>query len=478
MRPVVRASLALALASLCGCASYQPQPLSPAGGARSLESRSLDDPRLRQFIAASLSLTQEPAAPVLHWDWDLKTLSLAALYYHPDLDIARAKLAAARAAIATAGQVPNPSLGAGLTYNGSVATPSPWTIGGVINFVLETAGRRQYRTAQARELAEAAREDLASAGWQVRGRVRAELVNVWAAGERLALARRRFVLQDELAGLLERRFAAGAASSLDVGRERINRNQASLAVRDAERQSAEARARLATAIGVPVHALDGAPLALDAFAEPVQLDPQAATGEWRREALLRRADVQSLLAEYEAAQSALQLQVASQFPSFTLGPGLRYDQGAHKFDLNVAAELPLFNQNHGPIAEAAARRRLVAARFRALQAQIIGAIDAAAASYRAASASVAAADTLMAGAQSRERQMSRSFQAGAVGRPTLVAAQIELATLRLSRLDVLVQQRQALGALEDALQQPLFDPRQRPSVSERSPRPPSKDSSS
>jgi outer membrane protein TolC len=41
------------------------------------------------------------------------------------------------------------------------------------------------------------------------------------------------LLQDQLVQLLERRLAEGEASSLDVTRERINRNQASLALRDA-----------------------------------------------------------------------------------------------------------------------------------------------------------------------------------------------------------------------------------------------------
>ena len=463
----VRASFALALAFLSGCAAYEAQPLSPAESARALESRSLADPRVQKFIAAAGSDEAE-AAPVAKWD--LHALTLAAVYYHPDLDIARAKLATVRAGVTTAAQIPNPSLGVGLTYNASVATPSPWTIGPAITFLLETAGRREYRTAQARALTQAAREDLASAGWQVRGRVRAALIDLWAAGRRRDLARERLELQDRLAGLLERRFALGAASSLDVTRERVNRNQASLALHDAGRQSAEARARLAAAIGVPVRALDGVPLALAAIEHPARPDPQAAIGAWRREALVRRSDVQGLLAEYEAAQSALQLQMASRFPNLSLGPGFRYDQGAHKYDLNVAAELPVFHQNQGPIAEAAARRSEAAARFTALQAQIIAAIDAAAASYRAASDSVTAADALLQDAERRARELSRSFAAGQSDRPTLVGAELELATIRLSRLDVLVRERQALGALEDALQQPLFDSGTQAPVPERSPR--------
>ena len=319
-------------------------------------------------------------------------------------------------------------------------------------------------------MTEAAREDLATAGWQVRGRVRTELLNLWAAEQKLRLAKERLSLQDQLVGLLERRFAVGEASSLDVTRERINRNQASLALRDAERQSGEARARLATAIGVPVRALDDVKFALDAFDNPVLLDAEATAGELRRQALLNRTDVQGLLAEYAAAQSALQLQVASRFPNMILGPGYTYDQGGKKYNLDLSAELPVFNQNQGPIAEAKAGREKIAARFTALQAQIIGSLDAAAASYRAATQTLTTADALLTDGEQRERQISRSFEAGQVDRPTLVTAELELAAIRLSKLDALILQRRALGSLEDALQQPLFDPGRWPSVPEQNPR--------
>lgn len=219
-----------------------------------------------------------------------------------------------------------------------------------------------------------------------------------------------------------------------------------------------------------MRALDGVALSLDSFDRPAQPGHQAMAGQLRRMALLNRSDVQGLLQEYEAAQSALQLQVASQFPNVTLGPGYTYDQGDNKYSLDVSAELPIFNRNQGPIAEAQASRTEAVARFVALQARIIGAIDAATASYRAASDTLSTADALLNGAEGRERQIARSFRAGQIDRPTLVTAQLESAAARLSRLDAAVQQRQALGALEDALQQPLFEPGRWPYVPEQNPR--------
>jgi outer membrane protein, heavy metal efflux system len=456
-----------------GCARYHPAPVSPADNARALESRTLGDDRLQKFIALELG---RDARPDKVGSWDLPRLTLAAIYYHPDLDIAHAKLAAAAAGVITAGQRPNPTLGltavfAQAAVPGAIsAGAAPLQIGPVIDFIVETFGKREYRTAQARHLVEVARWDLATAGWQVRDRVRTALLNLWAAQQRLALTRRRLDLQEQLVGLLERRLAEGEASSLDVSRERINRVQITLAARDLERVETDARTQLAAAIAIPVKALDGVNVSLAAFDHPPPLGAEVGSAELRRQALTKRTDVRGSLQEYEAAQAALQLAVADQYPNVTLGPGYNYELGVDKYILDIGAELPVFHQNQGAIARAIAGRQQAAAALTALQAQIIGAVDQAAASYRNATRSLATGDALLADEERRERQIESSFRAGQVDRPTLVSAQLEVAATALSRFDAVVQQRLALGALEDALQQPLFDPGQFPSVPEENPR--------
>ncbi len=228
--------------------------------------------------------------------------------------------------------------------------------------------------------------------------------------------------------------------------------------------------QLATAIGIPAHALDGVDLSLGAFDHPQPLTEDIGTGERRRQALTGRTDVRATLAEYEAVQSALQLEVATQYPNVSLGPGYIYEFGTNRFSLSPTVDLPIFNQNQGQIAQAIANRQQAASKFTALQAQIIGAIDQAGAAYRGATQSLATADALLANEQRRQREVADSFRAGQVDRPTLVTAALELAAIRLSRLDPVMLQRQALGALEDALQQPLFDPGKWPYVLEESPR--------
>jgi outer membrane protein TolC len=456
---------------LTACATYKPAPISAAKNAEAIQARSLADPRLRTFISAARASDGRPdAAEGADHEWDLTTLTLAALYYHPNLDLARAQLAQARAGVTTARQVPNPSLSfEELSYRPGVSGSSAWTIAPVINFLIETFGKRGHRKKEAQALTEAARADLATVSWQVRGGVRDALMNLWTAQRTLVLVQQRLDIQEQLVSLLEHRFAVGAASALDVARERTNRNQVSLALRDAERQGVLARTQLAEAIGVPLAALDGIDLSFAAFDQPEQPGADVSTGELRRTALVNRSDVQALLAQYAAAESALALQIANQYPNLTLSAGYGYDTGQHKYMLLPAAELPVFNHNQGPIAEALAGRDSAAARFTGLQTRVIDAVDGATAEYQAATRTLASADASLADGQDRERRTSRWFQAGEADRPTLLTVQLERIATEQSRLDALVQQRQALGAVEDALQHAFYGPAM-PGSSDTNPR--------
>ena len=192
---------------LCtGCAVYRPAPLSADQNAQAIQARSLDDPRLRTFVAAARAGeashpggsvdggVDNGAAAAAPGNWDSATLTLAALYFHPDLDLARADVAEARADIQTARQVPNPSLSfEDLSYAPGAAPGTAWTIAPVVNFMIETFGKREKRTAQATALLQAARGELRSASWRVRAGVRDALIDLWAAQQRLDLLQARLM---------------------------------------------------------------------------------------------------------------------------------------------------------------------------------------------------------------------------------------------------------------------------------------------
>lgn len=449
--------LSILLLALAGCAHFEPSPIAPARTAAQLEERSLDAPSLRAFVEKNLQ-SGSAEGP----SWNLDELTLAAFYFHPELDVARAQWAVAEAARITAGE--RPALAAGITPadNSTTTTPSPRIVTATVDLTLETAGKRGYRLAQAAELSEAARLNVASIAWQVRGRVRSSLLDLYGALESGRLLRQQQAIHAENMRILEGQFQAGAISAFERTQARLAADSARLALRDAERREAEARVQLADAIGIPVAALDGIEFSFEGFDElPTGLD----TAQARQQALLNRSDILSALAEYAASQSMLQLEIARQYPDIHLGPGYEYDQGDDKWSLGLAVTLPA-NRNRGGIAEARARREEAAARFNALQASVLGQIDLAAAAYRAASQKQADASAMLADLTRQEGVAQAMLEAGAISGSDLAALRLQLSVSALARFDALLQAQQAAGQLEDAVQSPLGLPS---GVWERSP---------
>lgn len=434
---------------LSGCASYTAKPIDPGAQQTALESRRLDAPEVKQLIerASGEKLAAWPPKA-----WTLNLLTLAAFTFHPDLDRAQAQRLAAEAATITAGARPNPTGGVSFQRNmDASAGQSPWTNGFTLDIPFETAGKRDIRIEQARYLAQAARLREAEAVWQVRSRLRASML---AAYPTEALVRSQRDLQEQIERMIERRFAAGFASQPELTQARLTLNRAALALRENQKQGAENRARLAAAIGVPDAALEGVEISYDAFDRlpPVSALPSS---ELRHQALLTRPDVLAALADYEVAQSALQLEVAKQYPDISLGPGYTWDAGQIKWSLGLSVVLPLLNRNQGPIAEAKARREEAAASFLAVQAKVIAEVDEALAGYGHADQTLETANALLRDQQKTERAVAAAFQAGEADRLSWMSARFETAAAELARINALTLAQQSLGRLEDALRRPI-----------------------
>jgi len=437
---------------LAGCARFQPQPLSPSTSAEELENRSLTNVVLKTFLETNLH-REFTAWPAVAWNFDM--LTVAAYYYHPNLELARAQWAVAQGGEVTAGQRPNPVLTATPGYDTTTAIPSPWIPLTFIDIPFETAGKRGYRRAQAAHLSEAARLNIASVAWQVRSELRSNLLDLSISTQRGALLESEFAVQQQISQVLDQQVQAGALSRSEALPYRIALERTRLDLADAERQRIEARSRTAEAIGVSIHALDAVQLASDWWQVPPDaLDLTSAT--IRRAALQTRPDILGALAEYAASEAALQLQIAKQYPDVHLQPGYQYDQGDNKWTLGIVVELPILNQNQGPIAEAKARRQEAAARFNALQARVLADIERAVTQLQITEKSASTFRSLAAEQAGRRDSVAAQFQAGAVDRLELLNVQLEAATAELVQLDGQSRLQQALGSLEDAVQRPLF----------------------
>ncbi len=438
---------------LAGCARFQPRPISPAETAAQLESRTLDNAELKAFLEKNLQRKFE-VWPLKSWDFE--TLALAAYYYHPSLAVARAQWQVVIGGEITAAQRPNPTINAvpGYDFTATSIGLNPWIPIVSIDVPIETAGKRGYRKSQARHLSESARLNIATTAWQVRSNLRANLIDFTAARHREELLQKQSAIQERVVRALNQELEAGEVSSSDVALMQIVRARIQLDLADARRQSADARVRVADAIGISVKALDDINLAYDLSARH-PIASKLMSSEVRELALRNRTDILGALADYAASQSALQLEIAKQYPDIHLGPGYQFNNGDSQFFLSLTAELPLLSQNQGPIAEAEARRSQLAARFNELQAKVITEIDRAVAAYRVTQDNLATLESFAATQKKQNERVEAQVKVGAADQLALMNSQIELGASELVRLDGQVKAEQAFGALEDAMQRPV-----------------------
>ncbi|WP_326498950.1 hypothetical protein [Methylomicrobium sp. Wu6] len=127
--------LLVATLTVVGCASFQDRELNPAESVTQLENRTLLNPEMLSFIE---TITRSGTMS-LPKTWNIDRLTLAAIYYHPDLALARAQAQSADAAIKTSAQRPNPSIMISPTWIRNLATAAiPWIAATSISIPIET----------------------------------------------------------------------------------------------------------------------------------------------------------------------------------------------------------------------------------------------------------------------------------------------------------------------------------------------------
>jgi outer membrane protein, heavy metal efflux system len=444
------------------CATYKPAPLKPGEAAQQFAERTLAGSDLCKYLRGNLDAGTSSCPPV---QWDPADLTLAGFFYSPDLAVAEAKLNVARAAIITAGQRPNPTIGIGPVYTASgVPSFAPWAIGAAeLSFPVETAGKRGYRIAQAERLADAAALAVGETAWHVRSAVRTALLNHLLAQRDYNLARAYESASERTAQLLQERVSAGAASAPELNFALANLAAARLKAVQAETRVPDTLNTLAGILGVPVYALHGMTFAWPELEHPP--DESSLTEQRiRKLALLNRIDLRRMLEEYAAVDEALKLEIARQYPDINLGGGYSWEVGENIFQLLPIVTLPLMNQNQGPIAEARAKRNQVAAEFAALQQSVIAQANGALMRYRGSVEAFAQASNSAAFSQKRLAGMKRAAELGEIDALALATTRLETIVAEQAKLTALTDAQAALGGLQDAVQRPL-DPNDLKSLS-------------
>lgn len=453
------AVIILGLLSGCTFQAYNPKPIDPALSAARYQTH---DPASAEF-RAYLIAQDYPADQLPIKQWGLRELTLSALFFHPQLDVARAHWRAAQAGEVTAGQRPNPGISGDVqNHSKTDGGISPWTYSLAIDIPVETAGKRQARIDRATNLSEAARIEIGQAAWQVRSRLLNSLIEYNASLQQTQILQKELALHSEIMAMLEARFSAGLISSVEIANARLQMQKTQQSLQAEMGRAPELRAALANNAGLSVQTFNQLNLA-SADSESILARPHDTqlardkSDDMQQTALLNRLDIRAALARYAAAEAKLRLEIARQYPDLVLSPGYSYDQGDRIWSLGLSTLLNLLNKNEGLIAEARSLREVEAAQFEALQAQVIGDLEQSKARYFAALDELDKARQVLNAQLARTNQIEHQFDAGYADRLELRTTQLEnlLATQNLLSLEYKTQR--AASALEDTLQRPLED---------------------
>ena len=440
----------LALLSACATQSYKPGSLDPDAAAKSFTSRRMDAPGLKDYMVAHGHAPSD--WPVNQWG--LTELTLAAFYYHPDLAIARAEAKAALAEAKLAGErSPIKVTPIVLHHSRQLdGTDSPWSLGFDVEIPIASDTRRAAIVERAGYFAESAELNVGSVAWEVRSRVRSRLLDLYSARSTEQSLAADVQARKALVALLERRLEAGLVSSTELSGAKVKLSEAQGQLDASATLEQQAIGQLAAALGVPLDALRGTSLSFGEF----DTLPDAPSGtQVQREALMNRVDMRRTLLDYAAADAAVKLEVAKQYPSITLRPGYLWDQGISVWFVAADLVLPAVIGNVPGIRAAEARRETAAQQAIGQQANIITAVQSALATYEQAAAGAKAAVQASRIQLARNTQVQKQFDAGFTDRLEVTQARLEALSVERNAQAARVQTLRVLGQLEDSLQRPL-----------------------
>jgi outer membrane protein, heavy metal efflux system len=444
---------------LSGCASAPPPaPLKSADTLNAFSARRLD--RLNTPL------------PLAAAGWDRAQWLAAALELNPQLAEQRAAVLAAAAGERTAAEHPNPNIDLFAEYLVSAAQSGAWLYGLSLDFLLRQHGERGRARERAALETALAQSDLAESIWQVRTALRQALLDAVAGQEESQLL-------DSLAGqrarLLDsdrKRLALGDIATTQLLTDELELSRVTQRQQQAHARVADATARLAAAVGVPVAALNDIPLRWSDWSAIDQLS-EATPAQWRNEALIARPQIVHALREYDLAELGVRSEAAKRWPELHLTPayawggdGVREDalnDIARDSAVGVSFELPIFNQHQGAMGEAVARRTAAGEHLKSVQAEIFEQIDRAELAWPGARQGWQTTQSQLDLAERQRRSDERALAAGASERASLLTSGIAATEARLAMLEAAYGAQQAFGALEDAYRRPLTSAENLPS---------------
>lgn len=344
---------AVALTALAGCQSYERVPLELADHRAALDARLVATEPISDFVERLAEAgNQVPDKFDPNDGLSPEEGEVLALFYNPDLRLARLDAGVALANFETAGLWEDPQFG----FDGAeILSPAgPFEYGLTLSLTIPISGRLGVEKDRAGAAYEAELRRIVDAEWSTRAAVRSAWASWSAASERLRLLREVIGQIERISAITDGLETAGELSRVEARLLRAELVETRADVAEAVFAEARARVTLLGLMGLPP----------DAPVELLPASPPASTAEMG-DAIERLISANTTLAvrraEYQIAEETLRLEVRKQYPDISIGAGYGSEDNDDRLLLGVSIPIPILNANRGGIADARALREVARA---------------------------------------------------------------------------------------------------------------------
>ena len=331
-----------------GCQSYEPAPLDIGSYRHSLDTRLLEIEPLTSFVERLDALTGgEPTEFGFSDGISPSEGEALALFYNPDLRIARLEAGAALAKFVTTGLWKDPVFG----FDGAdITSPSaPFQYSFMGHLTIPISGRLKVEKARAGAAYESQLRTIVDAEWNTRFALR-KLWATWAAAnQRISLLQDVIAQLEHINSIADTLKEVGELNRVQHRLLQVELSSKLVELTDAELQAVQTNFDLLGLIGLSPTAASMLLPTFPTIELPIVEDETARLIQTNTELAIR-------IAEYETAEQSLHVEIKRQFPDITLGSGFGSESHDSRFLIGLIIPLPVLNANREGIAVASAQR--------------------------------------------------------------------------------------------------------------------------
>ncbi len=344
--------LILLLVALTGCATYQPEHLTPEKVAAGLE------PPTMPAVRTQAASFKHPLLPEVAFDdrdgFGPDEVAVLAVITNPLLRAARDQRGIALAQLLIAGILPNSQLSYGL------ASPTGSHTGGLVNsfdlglsWNFSSLISRPARLDAAQAHAKSIDLEIAWQEWQVAEAARLHTFQLCNAKKALAVARQSTTELNKLRDQVKLGVELKVKTTLELATAENQLLEARNLLLQAQTKVEQERLALNRSLGWPAEKV----INLEKNITP-RIESSLTVQTLTQEAAKQRLDLVALKLGYESQEARVRAAIRSQFPQISLGLTRGKDtDGLRTIGFGVDLELPIFDRNQGAIAKERASRK-------------------------------------------------------------------------------------------------------------------------